>query len=122
MRTFRRPKSTCTQRSTRASESKVRRHEGEHDIFPWVTHFLFVCRRAYKEFVVRAERLGTRQGAKADLLEFALERMTGPFGIADVQRLCSGVSRDTVRLVMNRWRENGRLEILGRGDKWRRTG
>jgi hypothetical protein len=65
-------------------------HEGEHDIFPWVTHYLSVCRRAYTEFEERAERFGTRRGSKADLVEFALERMSGPFGIADVQRLCPG--------------------------------
>ena len=37
-------------------------------------------------------------------------------------QLCPNVSRDTIRLVMNRWREQGRLEMLGRGRdaKWRR--
>ena len=35
--------------------------------------------------------------------------------IADVEQLCPNVSRDTIRLVMNRWREKGRLEMLGRG-------
>jgi len=39
-----------------------------------------------------------------------------------VERLCPNVSRDTIRLVMNRWREEGRLEMLGKGRdaKWRR--
>jgi Fic family protein len=47
-----------------------------------------------------------------------------PFGIADVERRCPNVSRDTIRLVMNRWREQGRLEMLGKGRdaKWRRKG
>lgn len=97
--------------------------DGRHDILPWLTNFLSVCRRAYKEFEDRAQQLGTRRGTKSDLVEYALARMTGAFGIADVQLLAPGVSRDTVRLVMNRWRESGRLEMLGRGRdaKWRRT-
>lgn len=47
--------------------------------------------------------------------------MVSSFGIADVERLCPNVSRDMVRLVMNRWREEGRLEMLGKGRdaKWR---
>ena len=34
----------------------------------------------------------------------------------------SNVSRDAIRLVMNRWREEGPMEILGKGRdaKWRK--
>jgi len=48
--------------------------------------------------------------------------LISPFGIADVERLCPNVSRDTIRLAMNRWREKGRLEMLGKGRdaKWMR--
>ena len=48
--------------------------------------------------------------------------MPSPFGIADIERLCPNVSREMIRVVMNRWREEGRLEILGRGRdaRWRR--
>ena len=50
--------------------------------------------------------------------------MTAPFGISDLERLCPNVSRDMIRLVMNRWREQGRLEMLGKGrdTKWRKKG
>ena len=36
--------------------------------------------------------------------------------------LCPSVSRDTIRLVMNRWRQQGKLEMLGKGRdaKWQR--
>ena len=56
------------------------------------------------------------------MVEYALENMLSPFGIADAERICQNVSRDTIRLVMNRWREQGRLEMLGKGRdaKWRR--
>jgi len=41
--------------------------------------------------------------------------MISPFGIADVEQLCANVSRDTIRLVMNRWRDQGKLEMLAKG-------
>jgi predicted transcriptional regulator of viral defense system len=58
------------------------------------------------------------------MVEYALENMMGRFGIADVERICPNVSRDTIRLVMNRWRNQGRLEMLGKGRdaKWRCKG
>lgn len=50
--------------------------------------------------------------------------MIGPFGIVDVEKLCPNVSRDTIRLVMNRWREQEKLEMMGKGRdaKWQRKG
>ena len=63
------------------------------------------------------------RGAKTDLVDTALEGTSGPFGIADIGQLCPNVSRDMIRRVMNRWRAQGKLEILGRGRdaRWRRT-
>ena len=97
-------------------------HEGEHDVMPWFTYLLSVWRRTYREFEDRAERQRPQRGSKTEMVEYALDNMNSPFGIADVEQLCPNVSRDTIRLVMNRWREQGRLEMLGRGRdaKWRR--
>ena len=41
--------------------------------------------------------------------------MISPFGIANVKQLCPNVSRDPIRPVMNRWRRQGRLAMMGRG-------
>ena len=97
-------------------------HEGKHDVMPWFNYQLSVWRRAYREFEDRAERQRPKRGSKTEMVEYALDNMSGPFGIADMERLCPNVSRDTIRLVMNRWREQGQLEMLGRGRdaKWRR--
>ena len=97
---------------------------GAHDIIPWFTYLLSIWRRAYREFEDRAKRQRPKRGSKTELVEYALGNTVGPFGIADLERLCPNVSRDTIRLVMNRWREQGRLEILGKGRdaKWRRKG
>lgn len=97
-------------------------HEGKHDVMPWFTYLLSVWRAAYREFEQWAERQRPKRGSKTEMVEYSLENILSPFGIADVERLCPNVSRDTIRLVMNRWREQGRLEMLGKGRdaKWRR--
>jgi Fic family protein len=97
-------------------------HEGTHDVIPWFTYLLSVWRRAYREFEERAGRQRPQRGSKTELVEYSLDNMIGPFGIADMERLSPNVSRDTIRLVMNRWRELGKLEMLGKGRdaKWRR--
>jgi len=99
-------------------------HENRHDILPWFNYLLSTWRMAYREFEERAARRQPPRGSKTELVEYALQNLVGTFGIADVERLCPNVSRDTIRLVMNRWRDQGRLEILGKGRdaKWRRLG
>jgi Fic family protein len=102
--------------------SSVGWHEGRHDVLSWFNYLLSTLRMAYREFEERSARQRPSRGSKADLIAYALEHVPSPFGIADVERLCPNVSRDMVRVVMNRWREEGRLEILGRGRdaRWRR--
>jgi len=102
--------------------SSIGWHEGKHDVMPWFTYLLSALRRAYREFEDRADRQRPQRGSKTEIVEYALNNMILPFGIADVEQLCPNVSRDTIRLVMNRWREQGQLEMLGKGRdaKWRR--
>ncbi len=98
-------------------------HQGKHDLFPWVNYFLSNVRMAYREFEERAARERPAQGSKSDLIAYALENVQSPFAIGDIERLCPSVSREMIRVVMNRWRSEGRLEMLGRGRdaKWRRS-
>lgn len=104
-------------------QSSVGWHDGQHDALPWFNYLLSTLRIAYREFEERAGRERPARGSKADLIAYALENVPSPFGIADVERLCPSVSRDMIRLVMNRWRKEGRLQMLGRGRdaRWRRT-
>jgi Fic family protein len=97
-------------------------HEGRHNVMPWFNYFLSTLRLAYREFEDRAGRERPARGSKAELIAYALENLQSPFGIGDVERLCPNVSREMIRVVLNRWREEGRLEVLGRGRdaKWRR--
>ena len=95
-------------------------HEGEHDVMPWMTYFWGVLLRAYGEFEERVGTLQTGRGGKADLIEAAIQRRIGPFAISDIERDCPGVSRDWVRIVLRRLRDEGKIVARGRGRgaKW----
>lgn len=93
-------------------------HERTHDVHPWLSYFWGVLIRAYDEFEVRVDTL---KGSKTDQVRAAVGRRIGPFGIADVEKDCPGVSRDMVRHVLRQMRAEGLLEVEGhgRGARWR---
>lgn len=93
-------------------------HEHAHDAHPWLDYFWGVLIRAYGEFEARVESL---KGSKTDQVRAAVARRLGPFGIADLEHDCPGVSRDMVRHVLRQMRAEGRVHVegRGRGAKWR---
>lgn len=103
--------------------SSIGWHEGTHDVMPWLSYLLSTVRMAYREFEERASRMRPERGEKSDLVDAALGTMTGAFAISDIERLCPNVSRELVRRVMNRWRDEGRLEVVSRGRdaRWKPT-
>lgn len=90
-------------------------HEGQHDPFPWLEYFWGVLLRAYGEFRERAGRLMTARGSKTALIEAAVNRRVRPFAISEIEDDCPGVSRDMIRHVLRRLRDEGRVEVHGRG-------
>ena len=99
-------------------------HEGQHDPFPWLEYFWGVLLRAYGEFRDRAGKLLTGRGSKTALVESAVERRLRPFAISDIENDCPGVSRDMVRHVLRRMRDEERVRVRGRGRgaRWENTG
>jgi hypothetical protein len=63
------------------------------------------------------------RGYRDALVEAAIARQAGDFGIADIQDACPGVSVDLIRQVLKRQKDSARVICLGRGPaaKWRRT-
>ena len=104
-------------------KSSVGWHDGSHDIMPWFNYFLATIRTAYREFEEHAERQRPARGSKADLVNYALASVPSTFRISDVERLCPNVGRDMIRVVMNRWRKEGKLKAIvrGRDAQWERT-
>ena len=95
-------------------------HEGRHDVNPWLNYFWGVLIAAYKEFEDRVGTIQTARGSKTELVKAAVSRRIGAFAISDVERDCPGVSREMIRVVLNQLRDEGMVELSGRGRgaKW----
>lgn len=95
-------------------------HEGRHDALPWMRYLWGVVLRAYGEFEERVGTLRTGRGAKTDMVEEAVARRLGAFSISDMEKECPGVSRDWIRIVLRRLRDEHRIvrRGSGRGAKW----
>ncbi len=96
---------------------------GNHDLTPWYQYSLGVLVYAYREFEQRVGELATAPGAKSELVRVALATFPPghTFSIAELERLCPTVSRETIRRVLNKLRAKGQVECLGMGRdaKWR---
>lgn len=95
-------------------------NEGRHDPLPWMRYFWGVVLRAYKEFEERVGTLRVGRGSKTDLVEEAIGRRIGAFSISEIEAECPGVTRDWIRMVFRRLRDERRIlkEGKGRGTKW----
>ena len=103
-------------------QSSARWHEGKHDPWPTMNFLLFVLTQVCKEFEQRVGQIKSPRGAKTEMVERAIETTTGEFGITDIERLCPGVSRDMIRLLLRDMKAVKKVECLGRGPgaKWRK--
>lgn len=97
-------------------------HEGEHDPFPWLEYFWGTLLRAYGEFRDRAGRIMSSRGSKTAVIETAVEGRVGPFTMSEIEDECPGVSRDMIRHVLRRLRDEGKVKVSGRGRgaRWER--
>ncbi len=95
-------------------------HKGRHDVFPWMTYFWGVLIRAYKEFEERVGVIAGGKGKKTGQIIQAVNRRIKPFAISDIENDCPGISRDWIRLVLRQLRDEGKIEVRGkgRGSKW----
>jgi Fic family protein len=98
-------------------------HQSEHDVGPWLNYFWGVLQRAYTEFEERVGHLGSGRGAKSQQVRDAVARKLGSFAISDLERDCPGVSKETIRKVLQSMREQRLVQLRGRGRgaRWRQT-
>jgi Fic family protein len=103
--------------------SSQRWHDGKHDPWPAMNFLLFVLAQACKEFEERLGQVKSLRGEKTALVEAAILRQTGEFGVSDLQDECPGVGVDLIRQVLKRLR-GSRVACLGRGQaaKWKKLG
>lgn len=89
-----------------------------------VNFLLYVLKLAYGEFESRVGQAASPKGAKAEMVEAAVESMMDSFIVNELERACPGVSRDMVRRVLRGLKDAVRVEALGRGPGalWRKSG
>lgn len=90
-------------------------HKGVHDPLPWLHYFWGTLLRAYKEFEERAGSLVSSRGSKTELIYGAVARRMEPFSVTGIEMDCPGISRDMVRHVLRQMRDDGKIEVKGRG-------
>jgi Fic family protein len=99
-------------------------HEAKHDLRPWWSYFLGTLIAAYKEFEERVGTITTVRGAKREMVQQAVKRLPGRFRIAELQRVCPGVSYPTLKRALEVLRRQRKVRCLGRGRdaEWERIG
>lgn len=95
-------------------------HDNKHDVMPWLNYFWGALIRSYKEFEERVGTLRSGRGAKGDQVVEAIKRRLGPFAISDIESECPGVSRDMIRNVLRKLRDENVIlpQGKGRAAKW----
>jgi len=89
--------------------------EGRHSLKSWWEYSLGVLIGAYQEFERHVGSITKTRGTKTSIVEEAIKNLPITFGISDIERLCPSVSRDMIRVVLNRLRKEGELFCRGTG-------
>lgn len=104
-------------------ESQRNWHEGEHNVWPWITYLSGVLASAYDDFEERVAAASRQTGSKQDRVrDHILSHAPEQFRRRDIERALPGISLATIRLVLNELRDAGKIrpEGSGPGAKWRR--
>jgi Fic family protein len=96
--------------------------DGQHSVWPWAEFLLARLADAYSRFESRVAA-GQSAATKTERVEdFVLRHSSDTFTIADIRRALPGISDTTIRSVLTRLRNAGRISVdgTGRGATWRR--
>jgi Fic family protein len=98
-------------------------HDGTFDPWPWLRYFTSVMASAYSIFADRAAAATTPGTKQERVREHILHRAPATFRLADVRTAVPGVSDQTIRLVLEQLRNDGKVRAdgTGRAATWTRT-
>jgi Fic family protein len=98
--------------------------EGKHDPWPYIGYLLFIIKKAYDEFTARAGELAAPRGEKSEIVMAAIQRKTGGFALAEIEKECPGVGRDWIRAILFQLKKDGKITCSGKGKaaRWKRAG
>lgn len=98
-------------------------HESQHDIWPWTSYLAQVVAGAYDDFEQRVAASAEAAGNKQDRVRsYIMEQAPSEFRRRDIERALPEVSPATIRLVINKLRDEGQIVAQGGGPsaRWRR--
>lgn len=105
-------------------DSQRKWHEGEHDVWPWITYLSRILASSYGDFEKRVAAAGKQSGSKQDRVrEYVLNEAPTRFRRRDIERALPGISLATIRLVLTDLRDSGQIkpEGTGAGARWTRA-
>ncbi len=98
-------------------------HESAHSPLPWIEYLLGVLTAAYREFEQRVGMLQTARGTKTEMVLHAVDSLPDGFRMVDLERMCPTVTREMIRVVLNRLKKEGKIRAQGAGPAavWRKV-
>jgi len=104
------------------NKSSIGWHDGDHNLFIWLEYFLGTLLAAYKKFEDRVGLVKSKKGNKSYRVEQAVKNVLGTFTKEDIRNACPDVSESTINRVFRKLKDEGEIEVLGKGRnaKWKR--
>jgi Fic family protein len=98
-------------------------HDGTPDPWPWLSYFTSVLAGAYTVFAARAASAKTPGTKQQRIREHILRHAPARFRLADIRTAVPGVSDQTIRLVLEQLKHEGKVRAdgTGRAATWTRT-
>ncbi|HWG61613.1 MAG TPA: Fic family protein [Streptosporangiaceae bacterium] len=98
-------------------------HDGTADPWPWLGYFTSVIAGAYAVFADRAAAAKTPGTKQQRIREHILRHAPATFRLADIRTAVPGVSDQTIRLVLEQLKTEGKVRAdgTGRTATWTRT-
>jgi Fic family protein len=98
-------------------------HDGTADPWPWLGYFTGVIANAYAVFADRAAAAKTPGTKQQRIREHILRHAPATFRLADIRTAAPGVSDQTIRLVLEQLKNEGKVRAdgTGRSATWTRT-
>jgi Fic family protein len=97
-------------------------HSNNNDITNWTNYLLGTIVAAYKQLEARVGIVETGKGNKTARIEEYIENKIGFFTKEDIRTACPDVSEATINRVLNKLKEDNKIEPtgLGRNAKWKK--
>ncbi|MBI5274256.1 MAG: Fic family protein [Chlamydiales bacterium] len=98
-------------------------HKSQHHLGPWLGYHITLLLKSYRELEEKAGDAILEKGEKTTWVLEAIKSLPTEFRVGDLIRLCPGVSRPMIRVVLENLRKEGKLTIKGltRSARWRKV-